>query len=289
MTTRPEIPATGAASTMPSSVLSRLAEAADAPLPSLFIGHGSPTNALERNAFTESWRRVGAALPRPRAILCVSAHWETPEPMILTVPKPETIHDFHGFSDALNAFQYPAPGAPDIAREAAGMARSRAVGESDQWGLDHGTWSVLAHLFPDAEVPTFQLSLGRNMDGPGHLALGRDLSALRGRGVLILGSGNLVHNLPVLMQDRRGGQDPALRDWAEDFDNRVAGLIEAGDFAALADLDSFGPALAMAHPTLEHYLPLLYTLGAAGRNAEPHFFAEGFVGGSLSMRSLMMI
>ncbi len=289
MTTRRELLATGAALTMASSVLSRLAQAADAPLPTLFIGHGSPMNALERNAFTESWRRVGAALARPRAILCVSAHWETPEPMVLTVAKPRTIHDFGGFPEALNAFHYPAPGAPEIAREVAGMARSRAVGESDQWGLDHGTWSVLAHLFPDAEVPTFQLSLGQNMDGPAHLALGRDVSALRQKGVLIVGSGNVVHNLPALMRDRGSGRSPGLRDWAEEFDNRVTGLIEAGDFAALADLDSLGPALAMAHPTLEHYLPLLYTLGAAGPDSEPHFFAEGFVGGSLSMRSLMMM
>ncbi len=174
MTTRRQVLASGVAMTVASSILSRLAGAADAPLPTLFIGHGSPMNTLERNPFTESWRQVGAALPEARAILCVSAHWETPEPMVLVAPKPETIHDFRGFPDALHAFQYPAAGAPDIARETAGIARSRVVGETDQWGLDHGTWSVLAHMFPDAEVPTFQLSLGQDMDGPAHLALGRD-------------------------------------------------------------------------------------------------------------------
>lgn len=289
MTTRREILASGAALTVALSSLSRLAEAADAPLPTLFMGHGSPMNTLERNAFTESWRRVGAALARPRAILCVSAHWETAEPMVLTVPKPETIHDFRGFPDALNAFQYPAPGAPDIAREAAALARSRVVGESDEWGLDHGTWSVLAHLFPDADVPVFQLSLSWNMEGPAHLALGRDLSALRRRGVLIVGSGNVVHNLRALMELMRSGRDPELQDWAEDFDGRVTGLIEAGDFDGLADTASFGPVLRKAHPTLEHYLPLLYTVGAAGPDAKAHFFAEGFVGGSLSMRSVMMV
>ena len=138
-------------------------------------------------------------------------------------------------------------------------------------------------------MPVFQLSLGRNLDGPAHLALGRDLSALRRRGVLIVGSGNVVHNLPILMNDIRSGQETGLHDWAEDFDARVTGLIEAGDFAGLADLESFGPTLAMAHPTLEHYLPLLYTVGVAGKNSEPHFFAEGFVGGSLSMRSVLMV
>ena len=289
MTTRREALASGAALTVSLSSLSWLAEGAGTQMPVLFIGHGSPMNTLEDNPFTDAWRRIAAALPRPRAILCVSAHWETPEPMVLTAAKPDTIHDFHGFSPELHAFRYPAPGAPEVAREAARMVRSQAVGESDQWGLDHGTWSVLAHLFPDASVPLFQLSLGESLAASAHLALGRELAALRLAGVLILGSGNLVHNLPQLMMDRRSVREPKLRDWAGSFDAQVTELIEARNFDRLADLDGFGPVLRLAHPTLEHYLPLLYTLGAGGRDAQVQFFAEGFVGGSLSMRSLIMI
>jgi len=168
------------------------------------------------------------------------------------------------------------------------VARSRNVGESEEWGLDHGTWSVLAHLFPAADVPVFQLSLGQELSGPAHLALGRDLAALRRKGVLIVGSGNVVHNLPVLISDLRSGEEPKLHDWADEFDDRVVRLIGARDFDRLAELEDAGPIMRLAHPTLEHYLPLLYVLGAGRPEADVQFFAEGIVGGSLSMRAVLM-
>jgi 4,5-DOPA dioxygenase extradiol len=288
MMTRRKVLAGGAAIAALSS-LSRLSEGADAPMPTVFIGYGSPMNTLEDNEFTAEWRKVGAAMPKPSAILCVSAHWETPAPMVLTADPPETIHDFGGFPRELHEFQYPAPpGAPDMARETAGAVGSQTVGLSDEWGLDHGTWSVLAHLFPDADVPVYQLSLGQALSGPAHLALGRDLAVLRRKGVLIVGSGNVVHNLPVLIGDMRSGKEPVLHDWAAAFDDRVVRLIEARDFERLADLEDAGPLLRLAHPTLEHYLPLLYVLGAGGPEADVDFFAEGIVGGSLSMRAVLM-
>jgi 4,5-DOPA dioxygenase extradiol len=288
MSTRREVLAGGVALTVALSGFGRLAGSAQTRMPALFIGHGSPMNALQRNPFTDAWRRIGAALPRPRAILSVSAHWETAEPLVLSTAQPETIDDFVGFPPELHAFRYPAPGAPEAAREAARAVRSQWVGETDRWGLDHGTWSVLAHLFPDASVPVFQLSLGRNLAAREHLVLGRELAGLRDAGVLILGSGNLVHNLPQLARDRLAGRPPLPHDWAAWFDALVTQLVEARDFDRLADLDRFGPGLRLAHPTLEHYLPLLYTLGAGGRDAEVRFFAEGFAGGSLSMRSVLM-
>jgi 4,5-DOPA dioxygenase extradiol len=288
MNTRRELLVRGAALVAALSGLGRVASGAQPRMPVLFVGHGSPMNALHRNMFTDAWREVGATLPRPRAILSVSAHWETLEPLVLTAAQPETIDDFAGFPPELHAFRYPAPGAPEVARETARTARSHAVGETEQWGLDHGTWCVLAHLFPDASVPVFQLSLARNLTAREHLVLGRELAELRHAGVLILGSGNLVHNLLQLMRDRLRGRGAVPHEWAAWFDSRVAQFIEAREFDRLADLDRLGPRLILAHPTLEHYLPLLYTLGAGGRDAEIRFFAEGFVGGSLSMRSVLM-
>lgn len=250
-------------------------------MPALFIGHGSPMNTLERNGYTEQWRRIGAALPRPRAILCVSAHWYFGATAVTAMPHPRTIHDFYGFPDELFAFNYPAPGLPELAEEIAEVVKPHWVGaDRDQWGLDHGTWSVLAHLFPEADVPVVQLSLNALRPLHYHVELGAALAELRRRDVLILGSGNVVHNLGRMNWGDREGGEP----WARRFDEAVQSqLAEApGDILKLAE----HPDFALAVPTPDHFLPLLYLAGLAaadGAPAEP--IIEGYAMGTLSMTS----
>jgi 4,5-DOPA dioxygenase extradiol len=250
-------------------------------MPAAFIGHGSPMNTLERNRFTDAWRVFGAALPRPRAVLVISAHWFIPGTAVTAMEQPRVIHDFYGFPPELFAFDYPAPGAPEIAREIAQVVQPAHVGlDQDSWGLDHGTWSVLAHMFPAADIPVLQLSIHSGEPLDYHLALGERLAPLRERGIFILGSGNVVHNLRRLDWQR----PQAGFEWAERFDRAVKGVMTS-DPAGLASVLQHAD-FAQAVPTPEHFLPLAYLAGlcrAAGEVAD--VFVEGGTMGSLTMTS----
>ncbi|WP_367281745.1 4,5-DOPA dioxygenase extradiol [Ilumatobacter sp.] len=255
-------------------------------MPALFVGHGSPTNALESNRYTDAWRELGRSIiaeaGTPRAILAISAHWYINAAAVTAMARPRTIHDFYGFSDELFAFEYPAPGDPDVAGEIVEVARPVWVGlDHDSWGLDHGTWSVLAHLFPDADVPVIQLSIDATKSVGEHLALATQLAPLREDGVLIVGSGNVVHNLRMLTWGRTDGFD-----WADRFDDAAREVVteRPGDVASLTSHDDF----RMAAPTPDHFVPLLYTAGlaaAAGDRARVTSFSEGATMGSISMTS----
>ena len=253
-------------------------------MPTLFVGHGSPMNAITDNAYSREWYKIGEALPTPSAILCVSAHWMTRGTTLVHIgSRPKTIHDFGGFPQALFDQQYPAPGAPDFASAAIELVRSSHLKGDTEWGLDHGAWSVLIKMFPKADIPVFQLSLDLNRPPSDHYALAQELKPLREKGVLIVGSGNLVHNLMALV---RGAS--AAYDWAEDFDNRAADAISRRDFAALAEPTSLARSLPLAHPTLEHYLPVLFPLGVADDKDELSFFNTGIDMASISMRSFVL-
>jgi len=252
----------------------------DVKMPALFVGHGSPMNAIDDNEFSRAWIEAGRSLPRPQAILCVSAHWETAGPQVTAMDRPRTIHDFYGFPRPLYEMHYPAPGSPGLARLTQETVRSAQVGPDHSWGLDHGTWSVLCRLFPDADVPVVQLSLDRTQGPAFHYELGQELRPLRRKGVLIVGSGNAVHNLGIL-----AWQDVAY-DWALEFDDKVKQLILAGDHRALVRYDQLGRAAQLAVPTNEHYLPLLYALAVQDPGDEISFFADKVTMGSVSMRSL---
>ena len=248
-------------------------------MPVLFVGHGSPMNTLERNDFTDSWRRIGQALPRPRAILCVSAHWYVGVTAVTAMAHPRTIHDFYGFPKALFDFDYAAPGLPELAAEVAEAVRPRWVGaDRDQWGIDHGAWSVLAHLFPEADVPVVQLSINALKPMEYHLDLGERLAGLRDSGILILSSGNVVHNLRRMRWDA----PHAGESWAQRFDEETRRIMaEApGDILRMQE----HPDYALAVPTPDHFIPLLYTAGLArAANAPARAVVQGYAMGSLSM------
>jgi len=228
-------------------------------MPAAFIGHGSPMNTLERNRYTESWRAFGASVPRPRAILMVSAHWTINATAVTAMARPKTIHDFYGFPQALFDVQYPAPGLPQLAEEVADVAQPEYVGaDHDSWGLDHGTWSVLVHAFPDADIPVVQLSLNILKPPEWHVALGAKLAALRDRGVLVMGSGNVVHNLRVMRRTNGAGAYP----WAVQFNEAVRGFLSRNAHGPLVDYHLLGEPAALSVPTPEHYLPMLYIAGA---------------------------
>ncbi|HEX9206533.1 MAG TPA: 4,5-DOPA dioxygenase extradiol [Candidatus Deferrimicrobiaceae bacterium] len=249
-------------------------------MPALFVGHGSPMNAIEENAFSRAWAEAAAPLSRPEAILCISAHWETAGTQVTAMERPRTIHDFHGFPRPLFEVRYPAPGSPGLARLVRETVRATPVEDDFRWGLDHGAWSVLRRMFPPAEVPVVQLSLDRTKDPAFHYALGRELLPLRKKGILIVGSGNIVHNL-----GRMVWKDTAY-DWAVEFDERVKGLILSGDHEAIVGYPELGEAASLSVPSNEHYLPLLYVLALQEEGDRIGFFAERVTLGSISMRSL---
>lgn len=249
-------------------------------MPALFIGHGSPMNALEDNAFSRAWAELGKTVPKPQAILCISAHWETADTRVTAMLKPATIHDFYGFPQPLYEKEYPAPGAPDLAREIKQSIADPTVHFDSDWGLDHGSWAVLCRMFPDADIPVVQLSLDRKQPPAHHYRLGQKLKFLRDRNVLVIGSGNMVHNLGMM------AWQPAAFDWAREFDATLASLIRAGDHQQLIDYHTLGDGARLAIPTNEHYLPLLYILALQDAADRLEFFCETVTLGSISMRSL---
>jgi 4,5-DOPA dioxygenase extradiol len=250
-------------------------------MPALFVGHGSPMNAITENSYSRGWAEIGERLPPPSAILCVSAHWMTRGTTLVQVSeKPETIHDFGGFPQKLFDQQYPAPGAPALARQTAELLAKHHARTSEEWGLDHGAWSVLIRMFPKAEVPVYQLSLDLSRPAREHFELARDLKALRSMGVLVVGSGNVVHNLPAMQHAA------APYDWAVEFDRLMADAIRERRFGGVAEAG--GPLMRVAHPTVEHFLPLLYALGVAEEDDEISFFNEGIDLASVSMRSVLL-
>lgn len=261
-------------------------------LPVLFIGHGSPLNALPGNEYFSSWQALGAAfgskIARPQLILCISAHWLTNGWQLTAMAQPKTIHDFGGFPQELFDQQYPASGDTAAAQAIAQLVRQRGsvpLGlDADQWGLDHGTWAVLKPMFPNADIPVIQLSMDYSRGPEEHYALAQQLKVLRERGVLIVGSGNIVHNL---RQMQRGASDHQAYDWALEFDQTTGGHIQQGNLGALQNFLRLGSLAKMAHPTHEHYLPLLYAAGAADKNEAMRFFNTNYQGGSIAMRSVV--
>lgn len=252
------------------------------PMPAVFVGHGTPMNALEPNRFTDAWRRIGQSVPRPRAVLCVSAHWYVRGTRVTAMAKPPTIHDFGGFPQALYEVQYPAPGDPELAAEVRDLLASVDVELDESWGLDHGAWSVLVHMFPEADVPVVQLSLDGTRPASFHYELGARLAPLRARGVLVVASGNLVHNLDAYFRRPRAAEP---FDWALRFETKVRRLLDAREYGPLIAYETLGPDARLSVPTPEHYLPLLYVIGQSG--GEPISYpVEGFQGGSISMRAV---
>ncbi len=251
-------------------------------MPVLFIGHGSPMNAIEVNEFAQGWSKMAKSITKPNAILCVSAHWETNGTRVCAVPNPKTIHDFYGFPKALYDKQYPAPGSPEFARLTADEIKKTHVELDFEWGLDHGSWSILCHMFPLADVPVYQLSLDRTKPPQYHYDLAKELQGLRKKGVLIVGSGNMVHNLRLM----RNAIQPF--DWAFEFDSRLKKLITDNNHDALIHYEKMGTVANLSIPTNEHYLPLLYTLAQLNKNESVSFFNEKTVMGSVSMTSLII-
>ena len=251
-------------------------------MPALFIGHGNPMNTLEDNRYTRIWRNIGQSIPRPKSILSISAHWYINATAVTAMAQPETIHDFGGFPQALFDYQYPAPGHPALAARVQSLLSPLPVVADQGWGLDHGTWSILAHMFPQADIPVVQLSIDATQSDALHYQLGGKLAVLRDEGVLILGSGNLVHNLRAV----RWGENSPPYPWATRLEKRFKDCLLLNDYQALIDYASLDPEALLAIPTPEHYLPLLYVLGARRAGDKTSFPLEGIDLGSISMLSV---
>lgn len=253
-------------------------------MPLLFVGHGSPMNAIEDNEFSQRWLQMGKEIPQPKAVLCISAHWLTRGTHVTAMEHPETIHDFGGFPKALFDVQYPAPGNPVLANEVRDLIKSTNVGLNHDWGLDHGTWSVVKRMYPEAKIPVLQLSIDYNRSAQYHFDLARELSALRKKGVLIIGSGNMVHNLGMVAFDKIN-QPGFGFDWAIEMNEKFKKNISERNFPALINYESLGAAAKLAIPTPDHYYPMIYSLGLVAKNDNISFFNDKAVGGSLTMTS----
>ena len=261
--------------------------AATPKMPVLFLGHGSPMNAIEDNEFVQGWKAIGKIITKPAAILCVSAHWETKGTFVTAMEKPKTIHDFGGFPPELFAVQYPAPGSPTFAAETKHIITKTEVGLDQQWGLDHGCWSVVKHLYPQADVPVFQMSLDYGKPAQYHYELAKELALLRTKGVLILGSGNIVHNLRMIAWDKINTPNYGY-DWAIEANEKMKQFIMSNNHKDLIAYTSQGKAFDLAIPSPDHYLPLLYTLALKEENEKVKIFNDKAVMGSLTMTSLMI-
>lgn len=248
-------------------------------MPALFLGHGNPMNALEDNEFTSAWSKLAAEIPTPQAILCISAHWLTKGSHVTVMEKPRTIHDFGGFPDELFQVQYPCDGSPEYARQVQEIVVKTKVHPDTEWGLDHGTWSVLKRMYPKADVPVIQLSIDYNKPAQYHYDLAKELSSLKEKGVLIIGSGNIVHNLQMA---NFGATEPY--SWATEFDEKIKGFLLNHNHQPIIDYQKHGNAAKLSVPTPDHYYPLMYTLGLEGKNENLTFPVEGMAFGSGSMR-----
>jgi len=256
-------------------------------MPVLFVGHGSPMNAIEDNQFSREWRRLGQILPQPSAILCISAHWETRGTLVTAMEKPRTIHDFGGFPKALFDVQYPASGSPELAGETKKKVLSAPVGLDEQWGLDHGAWSVIRPMYPNADIPVFQMSLDYMKTPQQQYDLAKELAFLRKKGVMILASGNMVHNLRMVAWDRMNDPDFGF-DWAREANEKMKDFILKEDHNSLIRYESQGSAFRLAIPTPDHFLPLLYALALKEEGEKITWFNDQAVMGSLTMTSLII-
>jgi 4,5-DOPA dioxygenase extradiol len=254
-------------------------------MPVIFFGHGNPLNAVVHNAYTKGWAAIGQSLPRPKAVLAVSAHWYIPGTSVTAMSSPRTIHDFGGFPEELYKIQYPAPGSPDLAHHIKDLLVPVSVRLDNSWGIDHGTWSVLRHVFPNADVPIVQLSIDERQSASFHYEIGKRLTTLREEGVLIIGSGNLVHNLYAYAWDR-SAVEPF--DWAVRFEQHVRDLLLAADDGPLVAYESLGRDAKLSIPTPDHYLPLLYVIALRGEGEKVSFPVEGIDGGSVSMLTVQL-
>ena len=255
------------------------------PMPAIFFGHGNPMNALHSNAWTKGWAAVGNGMPKPKAIVCVSAHWYLPATLVTAMEQPRTIHDFGGFPRELYEVEYPAPGNPKLAARVRDLLAPVSAGLDERWGLDHGTWSVLVHVYPDADVPVVQLSIDETQPAAFHFELGTRLAPLRDDGVLIVGSGNLVHNLHAYAW---GHHTPEPFDWAVRFEEAATALMVTNNFEPLVAYELLGRDAVLSIPTPDHYLPLLYVLGAKRTNDTISFPVTGVDGGSVSMLTVQV-
>lgn len=254
-------------------------------MPALFVGHGTPMNAIEDNVFSKEWKRLGREIPRPKVVLCISAHWFIQGTYVTHVSHPKTIHDFGGFPPELFAVQYPAPGSPELAVQIHEASEAPKVQLDQNWGLDHGTWSILKHMYPDADIPVLQLSIDNQMPAQFHYDLGKRLAALRRQGVLIIGSGNMVHNLRML-EFKRINEVGYGFDWALEMNEFCKRQILNGDHQPLIDYEKFGKPALLAVPTPEHFYPMLYTLGLQEKGEAVTLFNDAAVGGAATMTSI---
>ena len=254
-------------------------------MPVLFVGHGSPMNAISENEFVQNWRELGKTLPKPKAILCISAHWETRGTFVTAMAKPPTIHDFGGFPKALFDVQYPAPGSPEFAKETKRIVSKTEVGLDEKWGMDHGAWSVIKNIYPLADVPVFEMSLDYYQSPQFHYDLAKELATLRDKGVLIIGSGNIVHNLGMVAWDKVNEPEYGF-DWAIQANDTFKQLILANKHKELINFSALGKEVQMAIPTREHFLPLIYTLALKQEDEPVTIFNDKAVMGSLTMTSV---
>ncbi len=254
-------------------------------MPVVFVGHGSPINGIEENEFSDYWQKLAKEMEQPEAVLCISAHWLTRGTQVTAMSNPKTIHDFGGFPKELYEVEYPAPGKPELAKEVTSLVTSANIGLDHEWGLDHGCWTVVRHMYPDAKIPVLQLSIDFYQPAEYHYKLAAELASLRKKGVLIMGSGNMVHNLRRVDWQNMNTPDFGF-DWAKEINETFKDKILKADHRSLIDYENLGSAAKLAIPTPDHYFPLIYSLGLQDKNDEVEFFNDKYVGGSLSMTSV---